>query len=598
MKLAGYKNATHTDPDLGWWVEEIEKGKKFRDKHTYRSKWDAWDGYYQNEYQTDLLSSSPIILPGNVFFMMSNSLVPRLYFRDPSVSVIADQPGPMAMGRAIVKERVLNKMIRRMGVKKAMRSMIKGTFFRGAGVGILGYSTQYSRPGSGEEGSRYDGGEYSGSRVEGMPWFANLPLENYVLPSNTLERLDAPWEVYFHWRSVSEVHNDENYIVGNRGTVGPHAEIDKKDIDEASLTALVYEVHDRRTGNFFFFSSDRHLLTTPTIDLDQSSFGGPGYMLVFNDSLRSVYGVPDGQILEPYQREINEILTQIRFHRRLTIKKLIAEKKAIDITEAEAMVNAQLDQLMGVIFVNDINKVTQMNLGGIPPELFTCFDKVMQLVQLTLGFSRNQFGEFRAGSEAATAKEASIVQRATEIRIDERRDMAADLLVGVSYDTLNLLGRQWKEKQVERVIGPYGVPIWVEFTGSDLQDASYDLRIDPDSSLPETKEMKESKAKETFQMLYPLTQPQPDALGGIKAPIISETKLVRLLLHGLHGTQHDDLMEGVPNIYSEEFARSLDEQPGFQKPIAMEQFGQMLQANGPAAGAIQGLQGKGQGEPK
>ena len=57
-----------------------------------------------------------------------------------------------------------------------------------------------------------------------------------------------------------------------------------------------------------------------------------------------------------------------------------------------------------------------------------------------MGFSRNQAGEYSSqkSHNAPTAAEARIVQAASEIRVDERRDSLADVLVDMFEDANKL----------------------------------------------------------------------------------------------------------------------------------------------------------------
>ena len=111
-----------------------------------------------------------------------------------------------------------------------------------------------------------------------------------------------------------------------------------------------------------------------------------------------------------------------------------------------------------------------------------------------------------------------------------------------------------------------GIPIWVRFTGEMLRSSSYELNIDPDSAVPQTKELREQKAVQTYQILS-------------TNPLVDPMRLTRMLLHEMHGVQYDDLINGVPNIYDNAFIQQLMAGPGARggQPMDPAQLGGMMQ---------------------
>jgi hypothetical protein len=131
-------------------------------------------------------------------------------------------------------------------------------------------------------------------------------------------------------------------------------------------------------------------------------------------------------------------------------------------------------------------------------------------VQELLGLGSNQFGEYAPGSADRTATEASIVNAATQIRIDERRDTCADLLVEFTRDMNHVIIEHWTQDIVLDVVGPAGVPLWISVQPELLREALYDTKVDPDTSLPMTKALREQKATAFYMQAKdnPLLDPQ------------------------------------------------------------------------------------------
>jgi hypothetical protein len=121
-------------------------------------------------------------------------------------------------------------------------------------------------------------------------------------------------------------------------------------------------------------------------------------------------------------------------------------------------------------------------------------------VEQILGLGVNQFGEYAPGSADRSATEANIVNQATQIRIDERRDACADLMVDYVADMNDDIAEYWDESMIVDVAGPAGVPIWIKFQPELIRQGRFDVKVDPDSSVPLTKQYKEQKAAQGFAM--------------------------------------------------------------------------------------------------
>ena len=129
----GYRKG---QPDVGYWLKEIRKGLKFRKDSAFESKWSRWRQYYRNEWESD-------VLPSAVFFKMVRSVVPRIYFRNPSISITPSMPGVENSILAKILERTDNKMIRSIKVKKEMKRNIQDWWMYGIGIGKKVFGLHY-----------------------------------------------------------------------------------------------------------------------------------------------------------------------------------------------------------------------------------------------------------------------------------------------------------------------------------------------------------------------------------------------------------------------------------------------------------------------
>jgi hypothetical protein len=130
--------------------------------------------------------------------------------------------------------------------------------------------------------------------------------------------------------------------------------------------------------------------------------------------------------------------------------------------------------------------------------------------------------------------------------------VVADVIVDAFTDINTVCIDKWKDEQVESMMGPDGLPVWVKFKPQVLKGVEYLMDVDPDSSLPETKATREQKAINLYGILR-------------TNPLITPEGLTKYLLRELHGVAFDDLMRKLGNMRQE---------PGGNpnQPISMEDY--------------------------
>ena len=561
-------------PDVGWWVDSIKAGLEYRKRSAMEERWNIWRSYTRGNWASG-------VLPVNLFFTMMRTIVPRVYFRDPGVSIVSTKPGPLFMGFAKLLERVDSKLIRQMRLKQAMKAIVQDAFLMGTGIGTIGFGAvhEYEHAGHVEAplvGAEQHSIEYYDHVSANMPWFRRIHPRNYVIEPFVPDFSSSRWTATFVERALADVKIDPRLSKKARSevqagsfldTMSPTGRYGNSQFSRGGMygnrTEMVQlaVIRDKKTRQVIVMApttaSDGGMVLYHGHDALQGS-GFPEFPLVFNPDSECFWGVPDSQILEPYQLEINEIRTQYMKHRRLTLVKLLARKGHIDASEVAKM---QDESVASVVWTSGdpASSVYPMQPADIPQSLFASGNQVLQDVRESVGFSRNQMGEYNSRTVKTTATEAQIVQQASEIRVDERRDAVADLLVDVIEGMHHVIFQQWTKKEVVEVIGPGGVPVWVHFAPSMLKIGQYSVKVDPDSSIPETRVRREQKAMQVFQFLQ-------------ANPLIDPHKLTQYLLHELHGTAFDDIMKALPAV------------PGHQETDALG-YGDMIrqsigQANG------------------
>lgn len=559
--MEGY-NGTKVDPQ--WWMRQARIGLQYRKVAAYEERWNDWRSYYRGHWDEK-------VMPSNIFFKMIRTTVPRIYFRNPSVSITSRRGGMEGFIFAKLLERTDNKLIKTMRIKENLKRQIQNTWMFGTGVAKLGFGTLFhSTPEAGNfetEQPYIDQGrnkvEYDFTIQKNMPWYKSCKTNQYIIPAGTTYKEDARWECFTFSRSLDDVISDPrlkntdkiksvsaNTNMGFRITPGDMSYELTRPVDMVDM----YEFRDKKTGKVF-------ILTPQLTDncLFESDDGflqlgiEVGHTLVFNDDDENFWGVPDSKILEPLQLEKNDIRTTMMYHRRLSILKILAKTGSISREQVGKLLS---EDIAAVAWMNG-NPNTDIKImevaNSIPQGLKEMEAICDQDMRETVGFSRNEFGEFSQGREKPTATEVSRVNASSDIRIDERRDMVADLLVNVVSNANRLIFRHWQKEQVEQIVGPAGLTFWVAFTPAMLGKHNYECNIDPDSAAAETKDMRTQKALILYNTLR-------------TNPLVDPYKLTSYLLHELHGVAFDDMIAGVPG--------SAGMTP--QNPLSIGQFGQVM----------------------
>ena len=574
MKHTGPQGYIGGKPLVAWWWTQLQAGMKHRDLLAHKSRWDTWRKYYRGQWDSK-------ILPINIFFMMMRTIVPRTYFRNPSVSVVAAKPGIEYEALAKIVQRVDNKMLRTMKIKKQMKRIVQHAWMFGTGGGRLGFGGLYTpSPEVGKTGAPANlagssmgawSPEYSGGIVDNMPWFRAVHPGRLIFPAELDDIEEARWVAIEIERPLQDVLSDKRLInldalrdrSGGPKKQNEHSfSNDKNPIEMVKL----YEVKDMQTKKVFIIAPER--LTDKHLFMDddrlQTANRPAVYPLVFNPDDEYIWGTPDSLILEPQQLELNELRTLSMKHRRMSIVKLLYQKGSI--TQGE-LAKVLSEDVMAGVGVDDLNAIKPLQIAEIPSTHIMWERELMQDVREVSGMSRNAMGAaLNPGSADTTATEVNVVQQAGEIRLDERRDAIADMLMDMIADLNPLLFEHWSQEQVIDVIGPEGIPIWVKFTGDMLKRGTYEIKIDPDSSLPETKAIREQRAINLYDRLK-------------TNPLIAPDKLTAHLLNEIQGTAFQDMMQGL-NLGSAGLTPD--------NPLPVKDFAKLMSAAGQQQGQPSG----------
>jgi len=556
------------------WKNDIELGIKYREKcGGTAAEWRRYREYYRGEFASN-------IVPVNLIFSFGRSLIPRIYFRNPHVVVTALKPGYEAQARIV--EALDNWIIEEIGIKKQIKRMCLHAYLYGTAFGKIGYDSEYGYQPPAREEALYMEGleqldkkgfrlEYNANVKPGMPWFLATHPIDVVVPWGVDDLKNTPWIAHRFYRTLEDVKQDPRFK--NTSNLKATYRIDdgrelgeaRKDIyneaveNDLNLVEL-WEIRDYKRGevSVICFDHDKFLYGPEKDDFQIEGLNFES--LVFNEDDYSVWGISDVKIIEPQQQEINELRTQMVHHRRIALRKLLVDENKLTDDEIEKMISEDIGAVVKCKG-SPSEAVMPFQVSGIPQDLLLHDRQIMQDVREMLGFSRNQLGEFDA-STRRTATEARIVQIASQLRTDERRDAVADLLQSVIKKINQIIFSYWSKPQIMQVVGPMGVQ-WVEFTGEDIR-GEYNIEVSPEEALPVDSRTRRADAVQFYQMFA-------------GNPNIDQRALARWVLRQWGSAPVNELMQAVVSP---------------SEIISIQQFMEGIRQNASLPLSVQGVQSR------
>jgi len=486
------------------WTAKIKSGIEFRKKYSSKNSWKEYRKMYRGQWADG-------VVPVNKMFSFGRLLVPRVYFRSPRISVTATRPDLVPHARVV--ESIDNMLIRETLLKETLKASIPDSFLCGVGPIKLGYDSEFGYlpdhevlPGetatqvSNKDAERI---EYHPGIKPGMPWALRVRPEDVVVPWGSGDQWSLPWVAQRILRPLDDIKQDAKYentkdLQGTRTSDFGEDNVLQMDLfsspnssDKVGRYSELWEIRDYRSKQIIVICENEVLLAVD----DALQIGGlPWEFLMFNPDPEYFWAIPDAVILEPQQKELNETRTQISQHRAIALLKFLYKKGSIDPTELQKALSGVVGIAAGVEGDEPITNVLQTIQPHIPPDLYKEIAAILNDMRESLGVSANEESSF-SRQQGKTATESMIVSQAFEQRVDERRDIMADVLTRIVRKWNQFLFSFWTEEKVVQVTGIQGEPVWVKFTGDQLK-GEYFLNVDAESGQPISRVLKYQMGKD------------------------------------------------------------------------------------------------------
>jgi len=527
----------HSSREYNKWLEDVKASEEYLKTKSSYKKWKLYRKAYRSQY-------SKSVVPINLVYAIVKNLIPRVYFRNPHVSVVSKRSG--FEGNAMVVEHIDNLLIRELDLRKVIKALIVDTFLCGFGVLKMGYSYEFgdSFVKEGDDYKLLDKKvEYNTKVKRNFPWAKRILPENLLIPPGTYDLDSVPWIGTIYYRPVEDVRKDPRFkhTENLQGTAVIELGEKKREVEMVKL----YEVYDKKdwkiltlaegSGNFLQ-KADNSL---PVLPIE---------ILTFSESVDTTWFPPsDVESFFPLQLELNEIETQIQAHRRIAVKRFLY-KNGIFGQDPEAALTKFTSEDVGVgIGVDGAPKADINELAlEIPQTLFQAKDNVLNSIREIVGMSQNQLGAF-VGKTHIAEGEGRRVQGSMEERMSERRDEVANFLTRTLEKLNNIIFDKWDTTKVEPIIGPDMVEYWVEYKGDQIR-GEYNVQVTGEDIAPLNTEYRMQELTGLVSLLA-------------SNPLIDQSELTRQVVGMVRGFDGVRLMKPVQS------------QGGPESPISPREMG-------------------------
>ena len=534
---------------IDWYKQAVRNGLRFREKYAGSRDWPQYKSYYRHNFKDG-------VIPVNLVFSILRSIIPQTYFNDPKATVTATRPGIEYELHGRLVEDIDNWLIREVAVKQQIKRMIADAFLCGIANGFSGYDSQYGYSGEHSISEDTDATltqfDVKGNRIEyyshvnpGMPWFLRARPEDVVYPWGCEGVSNAEWVAMRVFRPLQDIKKDKKYrntkdLAGSFTQRRTEASgTDSSELD-GQLTdhewVELWQVHDAKTKEIIGLTMNHDDFLRKGTD-DSQIEGLPVESLAFNPDPDYIYGIPDAKIIEPQLLELNEIRTQAMRHRRIDILKLLYKKGVITKDAVNKLMSEHVQAAVEVDMDGSLrDAVLPLSPGasGILADMERAGEVVRSDVREVVGFSRVSTGNYQ-GKTHVTKAETDVVQWAGQIRMDERRDMVADLLTNIIRKFNQTIFSHWKTPMVRSIVGPDGARWWIQFTGDQIR-GEYTYKVDPSNAVPTDPRTKRQEAVEMARGWAEMNQ------GLIQQGMPVPTEIQRAFFSNFDGIDMDKLM--------------------------------------------------------
>lgn len=551
---------------LNYWFDRVERANKALEKQAgeWKERLRNYEGLYFKGEDPEGHQFSANIVQG-----LAKLVVPSIYFRDPKILCSPRRPNTEEQCR--LTESLLNYWIGEMGLKKIAKQVLLDAYLFGTGYVKVGYEVRTEEdlepvtnlagePLSTDtqeallqnpKGSLFM--EREGRPIPVMDKDTNIvPDGKEVVSFNKLRRRDEPWVARWEpWNVLRDPEgkehdlSDARFVIfrsvlpleevkGNpfysnttnlRGTEIPRSVLDKAELDFWNLAKAVDEKDERvelfevwaREWNKERARWDMHVYVLAKghnrFLLEQRSpylaEGFPIRAVYFVEHPRSQWAPSLLKIIDPQINTINHVLTYIANFREKYVNKYIFNELVMSREDASKVMKGK-DEAVGVTLDPEspiANAIDTLPLPSIPNWVFNDYELAWEIIMRLTGMSDYQLGGQGVSRQAT---EASYIQGAFNVRINEQQDIVGDWVKEIARYVKQLLQQYGDYQTTLKITGDTGEETWRTFTIAETIPEDLDFNVEVYPAEHNSKEVEMKRALDMYNLLRqdPLVNPQ------------------------------------------------------------------------------------------
>lgn len=441
------------------WMKRINRSLKVRDQVRDKQNWKRILDEYKGEYRLGQQNTN--VPPINLVYGYVHTAIPRIYFRDPYMSI--NPKGSESINAARVLEIVINYLFRELNLKNEVYRLLMDVFLCGHGWFKYGYISKMAEAESEVPTER---SEY----VKDEEIFvAYVPYEDIVFDV-TLSKdppHDCRWIAHRIIRPLSEIKDDPKYT--NTANLKPN--ISTRDARGEKIDDLLkdsdldlfefWEVTDMDTMKVYAVadSMDKYIRESDYIyDMNGLNYS----MLKFNMVPGEPYPLSDIYIIEAQILERVKLRAAQLNHIKRWARQLSVEEGSMTKQEIEK-------------FAQGIDgAVTQRKKGTAPPspiqyadiqrESFQVDDLIQRDIDAVIGQNETDRGG-QARTQTKTKFELQEQTQGSGVRQAQRQDKLEDFLEEVATKVIALIKQFQTTPKYVRITGMSPEEIVKSFAG-------------------------------------------------------------------------------------------------------------------------------------
>lgn len=487
------------------WMKRIKRSLKFRDQIRDKQRWKYILDEYKGEYNMKVGGHQAP--PINLVYGYVHTAIPKIYFRDPHMSV--NPKGDQSVMGARILELVVAYIFRELNLKGEMYRVLLDFFLFGHGWLKYGYVNEM---GQAQSEVPAETSEYIKSEEIFVTY---VPFEDVVfdITLSSDPPHDCRWIAHRIIRPLSEIKNDPRYSytaklrpnVTTKDALGEKIDDTLKDSDLDLFE--FWEVHDKDTNKIYCVadSCDKYLREDDNV---YEMKGLPFSMFKTNMVPGEPYPLSDIYVIEAQILERVKLRAAQINHIKRWSRQLSAEEGSMAKVEMEKMA-------LGID-----GAVIQRKKGTMPPtpiqyadmqrESFQIDELIQRDIDSVIGQNETDRGG-QAKTETNTKFEIQTQQAATNARQAQRQDRLEDFLEEVTMKIISLIKQFQTTPKYVRITGMSSEEIASSFPGiltdgtglyftKDNIQGEYDVEAKAGSTLPLNRENKVRLIENSIQI--------------------------------------------------------------------------------------------------